>query len=429
MDQRLSLAVVVFAAVVAGCGSTPVPTNADVATPSPTPGFDDAGFPLQVLGMPVLSVGGVNQLIAQGKLDGRVAAVGGYWVQPMIMSCPAPNRWIAPLESWCERNMFASKGFSAMLCNADRTSCSSNGPPPGIEVLEPISVGETSGFSVMEQAVFNSPIWREAGYVPAVLIGHIGDARQWECPAETRAGCAQKFVIDRVAWVDGQAVAAEIAGEHTPVATRMTADEAVVAAQAGAGAFVVIAALATEIPTFDPRLKVTGDSVMWLVRTIDGVGADAADDPTRSATESLVADATGEVVDSFPLAATDFAPAVLHLQATSGAECCQGRLNPGYEIDESDGTTLLEFEANGWASGAQDGGTRWGAGAPALLSTGDYLVRAWLSSPNANNAPRQFECQTTISLVEGQESRVQAAFPADGPCEFVDPTFVNPFDQ
>src|SRR5689334_12366083 len=355
MDRRVALAASVFAVLVIGCGATTVPTSSTGATAgataSPSPGVDEAGFPTQVLGMPVLSVGGVNQLIAQGKLAGRIAAVGGFWVQQMMMSCPAPSRWYGPLESYCGRDMFASKGFASMICNADRTSCSSNGPPPGTEVLEPSGVAETIGFSAMNQALFNSPIWRKAGYVPAVLIGHLGDARQWECPAETRADCAQKFVIDRVAWVDGETLGLEVPGDRDPVATRMTTAEATEAAQPGANVLMAIAAHATDIPTFDPTLNVAGDSVMWLVRTIDGVDADGADDPTRSATEFLVDDATGAVVQSLPLAATDFAPAILHLQASSAVECCGGSLYPSYEVDASDGTTLLFFQANAWASG------------------------------------------------------------------------------
>jgi len=415
-------AALVVCALVVGCGSMPAPTNSNGATASPPTGVDEAGFPLQVLGMPVLSVGGANQLIAQGKLDGRVAAVGGYWIAEFPIGCPAPSRWHAGLAGYCSHNTLASKGFPAMICSADGTTCQSNGPPPGTEVLEPFALGEESGFNAMNTALFGSPIWREAGYVPAVLIGHVGDARQWECPAETRADCAKKFVIDRVAWVDGEDLALNIPGEREPVAARMTTDEATAVVQAGANVVVAVAAKASDIPSFDPRLNVAGESVMWLVRTIDATGA-SADDPTRSATESLVDDATGQVAQLIPFAATDFTPAILHVQASSADQCCGGNSYPHYELDDANGVALLEFPANGWSSGTDAGGTHWSAGSPALLHTGDYVVHAWLESGNGTGGNRQFECQTTVSLVDGQESRVQADFPHNDACSFVDPTF------
>ncbi|MDL2335164.1 MAG: hypothetical protein QFC55_03935 [Chloroflexota bacterium] len=328
---------------------------------------------------------------------------------------------MAPLETYCGFNIFASQGFAAMTCTPDHNSCSSNGPPPGTEVLQPITGGEIGGWRALGEAMNNSPIWKSAGYIPAVLIGHAGDPRQWECPTETRPDCARKFVVDRVAWVDGQILPLGAVPDQPP--TRMTADEAIAVAQAGTGAIVAFATHAADVPTLDPRLHEAGETVMWLVRSIAAQGA-AADDPTRSATVALIDDATEQLIESLPLAAgADSEPAILRFQATSVAECCAGNLWPRYEIDSADGAPVVESQGSGSASGAATDGTRFHAGAPAVLGNGDFIVHAWLSTGNADDSERQSECQTTITLTNGQEFRVEAAFPQSGPCTFVTPTF------
>lgn len=330
---------------------------------------------------------------------------------------------MAELETYCGHNIFASTGYAASTCTElpGRTSCQGNGPPPGTEVLEPKMPGEISGWMALGEAMNNSPIWKAAGYIPAVLVGHSGDPRQWECPMETRPDCARKFVVDRVAWVDGQSLPLGAVPDQPP--TRMTADEAIALAQAGTEAIVAFATHAADVPTLDPRLHQVGDSVMWLVRTVSAQGA-AADDPTRSATVALIDDATGQLIRSLPLAAgADFAPAILRFQATSMDECCAGNLYPRYEIDTADGRALVQSQGGGWASGTDAGGTRFGAGAPAVLGSGDYIVHAWLSTGGRDAGERRFECQTTVTLADGQEARVEAAFPLNGPCTFVPPTF------
>ena len=42
--------------------------------------------------------------------------------------------------------------------------------------------------------------------VALVLIGHAGDARQWQCTAATQAECANAFVVDRIDWAAGHDV-------------------------------------------------------------------------------------------------------------------------------------------------------------------------------------------------------------------------------
>ncbi len=365
--------------------------------------------------MPVLSVGGLNQLIAEGKLDGRVSAVGGWWIPTMSMSCPAPARWIAPLESYCGNNIFASRSYAAFSCTSDGTSCGSNGPPPGVDILEPLNLIETS----------TGPAFNVPGNGPGlrmVLVGHVGDPRQWDCFEDDRAACARAFVIDSVAWIDGQEVA--LVGGSAHLQTRLTVDEAIAVANGGT-AVAAVAVTASEVETVDPRLHETGQAAMWVVRTFVDTGNNA-DDPTRAASVWVIDDATGQVLRHEPLAmdpATQ--PSLLRLQATTAGECCVGDLYPSYSVDTADGQGIAERPSGGWASGTDLGLTRWGAGTPVLLEPGDYVVHAWLSGRGGNGdiGAHRAECQTTVSIEVEQSARVEAAFPASGACSFVTPTF------
>ena len=79
---------------------------------------------------------------------------------------------------------------------------------------------------------------RQREPVALVIIGHTGDARQWQCTTATQAECASAFVVDRIAWEEGYDVppAAPQTGDQqtgNPITPRMTLAQ--VAAAAGAG--------------------------------------------------------------------------------------------------------------------------------------------------------------------------------------------------
>ena len=66
-----------------------------------------------------------------------------------------------------------------------------------------------------------------------------------------------------------------------------------------------------------------------------------------------------------------------------------------------------------------------------VLVPGEYVLTAWRSTVgnDESSGPPQDECSTEITIDAGATLRLEAAFPADGPCEFVPPTFENPFGQ
>ena len=152
----------------------------------------DAVFPSQVAGLPVITVAEAEGLLQSGKLDGHAVAVGGYFDQ-VFLPCPAPMRYIGPLESWCRMVAFTDARLAARLCQPEGSNGTSCGTPSGTN-LAPFFMTETS-----EDASSSLAGSQTSEPAALVLIGHAGDARQWQCTAATQAACAAAFVVDRVA--------------------------------------------------------------------------------------------------------------------------------------------------------------------------------------------------------------------------------------
>ncbi len=203
---RIGILALLIASLLGACsspsaGATMSPSVGDSAPPSAivSPLPSDATFPSEVAGLPVISVASADELLRSGKLDGQAVAVGGYFDQ-FTPSCPYPGRYIGPLESWCRYVAFTDTRASAKLCQPEGSNGMSCRQPSGTN-LAPWFMTETSG---------NAWSWVTGGAtgVPAalVLIGHAGDARQWQCTAATQAECASAFVVDRIAWASGSDV-------------------------------------------------------------------------------------------------------------------------------------------------------------------------------------------------------------------------------
>src|SRR5690348_9084134 len=96
--------------LVVGCTS-----NLVVSPPPSAVGTDQAvdqdGFPLMVGQLPVVEIGGLNTLRANGGLNGRAAAVKGYWIRSLIPSCPAPPHFLSSLEEWCRFEVFSDTPY------------------------------------------------------------------------------------------------------------------------------------------------------------------------------------------------------------------------------------------------------------------------------------------------------------------------------
>jgi hypothetical protein len=424
---RIGILALLIASLLGACsspsaGATMSPSAGVIAPPSAivSPLPPDTTFPSEVAGLPVLSVARADELLRSGKLDGQAVAVAGYFDQ-FTPSCPYPGRYIGPLEGWCRFVAFTDSRATAQLCQPEGSNGTSCSQPSGTN-LAPFFMSETSG---------NAWSWLTGGATgePAalVLIGHAGDARQWQCTAATQAECANAFVVDRIAWAEGHDVppaAPETGNQQTGkvITPRMTLAQ--VAAAAGLGDDLLTGApfRAGDIATVDPRWNLAGDGVVWLVRSLARAAGSGAGE-TRPETVWLVDDTTGKVIDSHPLKlAPDYQPARLWQMATAhGVECCAGNVFPFYRVVTGGGTVVYEGMVTGGSSGGTDS-TTYGGGygsTPLVLPAGDYPIAAWLASYDSGvvGTPRD-ECTTKVTLRPLDDVALNADFPANKACTF-----------
>lgn len=425
---RLAVAALVMTVVAVGVFlNLPTPTGpAQPSTPPasgsalPTSQPPDSTFPSEVAGLPVISVANADELLRAGELNGQAVAVAGYY-DAFSPSCPYPGRYIGPLEGWCDFVAFTDTRASARLCQPQGTNGISCRQPSGTN-LAPFIMSETSG---------DARSWLTEGGSgePAalVLIGHAGDARQWQCTVSTRAECANAFVVDRIAWAEGHDVppAAPPTGDQSsgrPITPKMTLAQVAAALGLGDDLLTGAAFRAGDVGTVDPRWNFAGDNVVWLVRSLgQAVESDARE--TLPEMVWLLDDVTGKIIDSHRLQLdADYQPARLWPMATvHGLECCLGEILAFYRVESADGTAVYEGLVSGGSSGAQDV-TTFGGGygsRPLVLPAGDYSITVWLASYNGGSAgaPRD-ECSTQVTLAPLGDVRFNADFAPSQACTF-----------
>ena len=430
---RLALAGLLTTVVAAGIFlNLPTPTGpAQPSTPPasgsalPTSQPPDTTFPSEIAGLPVISVANADELLRSGKLDGRAVAVAGYY-DAFSPSCPFPGRYIGPLEGWCDFVAFTDTRASARLCEPQGDNGVSCSGPSGT-TLAPFFMSDTSGEA--RSFLTAGAIGGASGQPAAlVLIGHAGDARQWQCTASTRAQCASAFVVDRIAWAEGHDVppAAPSTGDQysgRTITPRMTLAQVAAALGLGDELLTGAAFRAGDVATIDPRWNFAGDKIVWLVRSLGSAKAPGAQE-TRSQVVWLLDDATGTIIDSHSLKLdAGYQPAQLWPMATvHGLECCPGDTLAFYRVESSDGTAVYEGPVSGGSSGAQDA-TTFGGGygsRPLVLPAGEYSIMVWLASYNGGVAgPPSHECSTRVTLGPLGDVRFNADFAPSQACTFL----------
>jgi hypothetical protein len=375
----------------------------------------EGGFPSGVAGMPVVSVATAVELIQRGSLDGRAAAVAGYFSEA-VLACPAPLGYVNPLVGWCRLVAIADDADGATLCHSgpEGTGCRE---PSGIH-LAPFFVPETSG---------HVPSPPNGKPVRVVLIGHAGDARQWQCAADAQAECSRAFVVDRVAWADGHDVpitAPQPVDQSTGDALhpRLTAEEAAMAVSNGDRVLSVAASRRGDVSGIDPRWNLAGDSIVWIVRSLGAADENA---PTRPVLVSLVNDETADAIDAHDLAlAAAYRPARMWTIVTAKAfDCCASDLFPFFRVSGADGTAVHEGIVSGNVSGHR-GVTTYGPGVPLLLDPGTYAVDLWLATfDHGVIGPPSDACSTQVTLRALDDLMLDARIPGPGqPCTFGKPS-------
>jgi len=282
---RIGIHALLIASLLCACSSPSAgaimsPSLGVSASPSATalPLSSAGTFPSEVAGLPVISVASADELLRSGKLDGQVVAVGGYFDQ-VTTSCPYPGRYIGPLEGRCRFVAFTDARTTAQLCQPEGSDGMGCRQPSGTN-LAPFFVSETGGdaFSWLTGGATGEP-------AALVLIGHAGDARQWQCTAATQTQCANAFVVDRIAWAVGHDVppaAPQTGNQQTGnvITPRMTLVQVAAAAGLGDDLLTAAAFRAGDIATVDPRWNLAGDNIVWLLRSL-GPAAEAGSAETQ----------------------------------------------------------------------------------------------------------------------------------------------------
>ena len=385
--MRAALALIACAVVLGACTS-PVPTNSPDASPSPTSTDQptapatptvgpttDTGLPTSILGLPVHTVAGMHQLAADGKLDGRFAAVAGYW-RRSFLPCPYVAH-LAILDGFCSGAQFADDLADVSESGGDINST-------GLPLAVPETVARDN---------LNS-----GDPVAVVLIIHGADGRAAQCKKVMRAECEHRLVIDRVAWINGQEVStllpdtSEIEGQdlHT------TADEAVAAGlQSGETPVLLKPMHATQLNDVDPRFVGTATGIVWYLRVISGVPDREGISPGR---DLLVDDATGTVLADLPVAVD--------------GSYQSGRLTLDTN-DRGDGSTLPALFSIKLDDRLIADGQLGSSSAPFALQPGEYVLHASVPSGAILASPIPAgKCSVSISVAAGDDVSYYADWPS-----------------
>ena len=171
-------------------------------TPAPSPSLGVNGFPVEIDGLPVVSVAQAKQLLDAGKLDGRVVAIAAFY-SVVPHSCPSSAWADGPLQSSpsCVAVGFADNEADARACHHIRNgmACESS-PLPIVALPMPETTG--GGAAAHDPADFYKP-------TQIVVLAHSGDARQWQCAPVALEECKRALVADQFAWVNGSTFAPE----------------------------------------------------------------------------------------------------------------------------------------------------------------------------------------------------------------------------
>lgn len=378
--------------------------------PTPTqPELGPNGFPVAVEGFPVISVAQANRLLDDGRLDGRLVAIAGFYSSAVIhcYSGALPD-YPGPLQTTqCRFEAFADDANDAHICHSLRNGESCRWPGPGA----PFWMRETLGAPTYSRDPKDP-------FAPLriVVIAHADDPRQWQCTASAEEECSRALVVDRYAWVNGQSITPDEpalwddeSSRQLPLRMGLSRIEAALGPQD-----LVTAApfQAKDVWAIDPRWNLVGDEPVWVARSVrDEPGSQ---DPTRAAQVSLVNDVTGAVIDSHDLAIdATYAPARLWLDSVRRDLDALGNvpdeLMSFYRIRSSDGTSIHETGPYYWP----------GSSLPALLPSGDYTVETWLASDvdGVEGLPTR-SCAMDVHLNALDDVSLLATYAQDSQCSF-----------
>ena len=151
--------------------------------------------PASVFDLPVINVSEALEVRDAG-VDDRELAVRG-WFSPLApVSCPAPANWpVSPVEPNCPDQWVVLMQEPESLVTVEENGFSGGaitGPAIRID-LDDIEAGWQPAL----------PDLGPAEPVEIVVVGHFDDRRSLLCPDAVEDECRDRFVVDRVDWVNG----------------------------------------------------------------------------------------------------------------------------------------------------------------------------------------------------------------------------------
>jgi hypothetical protein len=147
----------------------------------------------EAMGLPVISVSDAIA-IRDGGIDDREMAIHG-WFSPIgPMSCPYTPA-TSPVQAVCPDQYVVLMAEPESLVTREANGFSGREPAgPSIQIdLDDLEVGWQPGL----------PDLGPAQPIEIAVVGHFDDRRSSACPADLLTGCRDRFVVDRVDWVNG----------------------------------------------------------------------------------------------------------------------------------------------------------------------------------------------------------------------------------
>lgn len=167
--------------------------------PTPADRVGDAlpgGAPTVVDGLRVMTVAELLAVRAGARSD-QPFAVAGWYSDAPAHSCPAVR---TALEVPCREGQTALAQLQESIVDVRETpnSIEASGRTMLGPWFQPVGIWPIGGEGL---AAGGEKPWTPA---PVVLVGHVNDARAIKCPPGQVRACAERFVIDHVAWERGR---------------------------------------------------------------------------------------------------------------------------------------------------------------------------------------------------------------------------------
>lgn len=230
-------------------------------------------IPASVLGLDVVTVTGALAVRDMGFDDRELAVVGWFTPAPPTPCPRAPEEAVSPVQPRCPDQFVWLTEAPESLVEVTAGSLSSR--PPVSPALNPDLLGLDRSWQprLVE-------IGAEGDSVPAhvVLVGHFDDRRSRLCPDAEEPACRDRFVVDQVAWVDGEAPPLSRVSLLEGVAARSSLGEvqAIVAEEAPDSPVLSVVTVdgALGLRSVEPSLG-TGrrglidQPVLWVVRVLE----------------------------------------------------------------------------------------------------------------------------------------------------------------